>query len=377
MRGSNSPGAAALGHLDDTGATEAAYRAIGARCARAGVTLDLAPVADVNVDPRNPVIGLRSFSADPSVAARHVAAAVRGLQVNGVAACLKHFPGHGATRGDTHHEAAVLDRTRAELQAVEFAPFSAGIAAGTRAVMTSHLLVPALDADHLATVSTAINTDVLRGELGFTGTVVTDALEMRALADSHGLVGGFVAALAAGADAVESGALDHPGLVESIPAAVEDAVRDGRLGLDRLEDAARRTAELAAAPEPVVDAGAPDVSARCLEVLGTLPGLRDPLVVECRAASGMATGVLPWGLGLPGADVLRVDGPADLPDRDIVLVVRDPQRHAWQLDLVPRARVVVDCGWPADIRGVPVIRTRGIAPGLMRAAVDLLTREHR
>ncbi len=213
VRGSASPGAAALGHLDDGSATEDAYAAIAERLVEAGVTVDLAPVADVNVDPRNPVIGVRSFGSEPELVARHVAAAVRGLQRVGVAACVKHFPGHGATAADSHHEVATLDRTAAELERVELPPFMAGIAAGTRAVMTGHLLVPALDEVNLATVSRAITTDRLRDRLGFTGTVMTDAIEMQALAGTIGMERGFVAALAAGADAVETGARDYPELL--------------------------------------------------------------------------------------------------------------------------------------------------------------------
>jgi beta-N-acetylhexosaminidase len=380
VRGSSSPGAAALGRLDDTSATEHVYRHIGARCAAAGITLNLAPVADVNVDPLNPVIGLRAFSADAAVAARHVAAAVRGIQASGVAACLKHFPGHGATSSDSHHEVATIDRDRAELEAVEFVAFRGGIDAGARAVMTAHLNVPALDPDNLATVSRAITTDVLRRELGFTGTVVTDALEMRALADTLGMVEGFVGSLLAGADAIETGAQDYPELVEAIPAVAVRAVAEGRLGRARLEDAAQRTAQLAVTPRraavPAVD---DEVAARCLEVRGTLPRLDRPLVVECRAPGGMASGVLPWSLGepladlLPGTEVVRTDQTIYLGrGRDVVLVVRDPQRNSWQLPMLGRASVVVDCGWPADIDSVPAVRTRGIAPGLMRAAAHTL-----
>jgi beta-N-acetylhexosaminidase len=380
VRGSSSPGAAALGRLDDVAATESTYRYIGMRCAQAGITTNLAPVADVNIDPRNPVIGLRAFAADGAVAARHVAAAVRGIQANGVAACLKHFPGHGATRSDSHHEVAVLGRTRAQLDAVELEPFRSGIAAGARAVMTAHLRVPALDPAELVTVSARVTTELLRGELGFTGTVVTDALEMRALADTVGVVEGFVQALIAGADAIETGAQDYPDLVAAIPAAVTRAVADGRLPLNRLDDAARRTAQLARAPRPV-EASPPGeaLAACCLEVIGALPELRAPLVVECRTPGGMASGDLPWSLGdplaklLPGTEVVRTSETIDLDtDRDVVLVVRDPQRATWQLPMIGQAAVVVDCGWPASITDVPVIRTRGVAPPLLQAAAHTL-----
>jgi beta-N-acetylhexosaminidase len=393
-RGSASPGAAALGFLDDPVVTEQVYGAIGARLAHCGVTLDLAPVADVNLDPLNPVIGVRSFGADPEVASRQVAAAVRGLQHSGTAACVKHFPGHGATRADSHHQVATLDRSRAQLESVEYAPFRAAIAAGARSIMTGHLLAPALDAGNLATVSAAITTGVLRDELGFTGTVVTDALEMRALSGTIGMLEGFVRALAAGADAIETGALEHPQLVAEIPAAVARAIDGGQLTLERLRDAAARTARLAgpgdpsAGFDPDIAAGA---AARCIEVLGTLPPLTAPLVLECRPPGGMASGELPWTLAEPlaalvrGTQVLTVRGPDDLAaiaprsaGRSLVAVVRDPARYPWQQQVVAAAQahpaaVLVDVGWPGpSAPQLPAIRTRGVAPGLLAAAAAVL-----
>ena len=397
-RGSAFPGAAALGHLDDVSTTEEVYAAIGARLAEAGVSVDLAPVADVNVDPLNPVIGLRSFGSDADQAARHVTAAVRGLQRNGIAACTKHFPGHGATRSDSHHEVATLHRSRHQLEQVEFATFRAAIAAGARAIMTGHLVAPALD-DRLATISATITTHVLRGELGFRGAVVTDALEMKALAGTVGLVEGFVLALIAGADAIESGALDYPELVDAIPRAVEQAVSTGRLSEDRLHDAAHRARQLArpGAASTYDQALVASAARRSLELLGAPPRLHRPLVVECHPPGGMASGELPWSLGdvlaerTPGTETVRVDGEtssaadtslaavaARSADRTLVVVVRDPMRHPWQEPWIKLARtrpgaVVVDVGWPDDsIAPVPCIRTRGIAPGLLAAAAAAL-----
>lgn len=389
-RGSVVPGAAALGWLDDPAATEKAYALLGARLATAGVTVDLAPVADVNTDPRNPVIGVRSFGCDPAHASRHVAAAVRGLQAQGVAACTKHFPGHGATISDSHHEVARVDEP-------EFAPFAVAVDAGTRAVMTGHLLVPSLDPGNLATTSEVVTRDLLRDRLGFTGTVVTDALEMRALAGTLGMVPGFVRALVAGADAVETGAGEYPHLTDALPAAVEAAVREGILDPKRLEDAAERTARLATPPGrhprggPGATIGMTSVveglAACCIEVLGELPRLREPLVVEARPPAGMAAGVVPWSLAeplarlVPGTTGEHVTGPVGpFPsDRSLVVVVRDPQRHAWQWSLVDAARghpaaVVVDVGWPMDGSEVvvPLVRTRGTAPVLLGAAAERL-----
>lgn len=399
-RGSASPGAAALGHLDDVVATEQTYAAVGGRLASAGATLNLAPVADVNVDTRNPVIGVRSFSAHPDVVARHVRAAVRGLQWSGIAACAKHFPGHGATITDSHLAVPTLHRTRAELDAVELPPFAAAIDAGVRAVMTGHLLVPAVDPDNIATASSAITTKLLRGRLGFTGAVVSDALEMRALAGTLGMERGFVAAVAAGADAIEPGAHDYPRLVSTIPEAAQRALRAGALSVDRLRDAAERTAQLAVVRPELARAATTGpgttIAARCLEVIGQLPALDRPLVAEARPPEGMATGELPWSLAeplaqrMPGVTAIRVSGPTAAStilerarERGLVVVVREVIRYHWQAPLLVAAArhpsaVVVDVGWPSDLPpAVPAVRTRGIAPGLLTAAADLLTARRR
>lgn len=393
LHGSRSPGAAALGALDDPAATEEVYAAIGVRLAEAGITTNLAPVGDVNVEPLNPVIGVRSFGSDAPTAARHVAAAVQGIQRSGTAACVKHFPGHGATRSDSHHEVATLERTREELEKLEFEPFRSAIAAGTRAVMTGHLLAPALDPDRLATVSPTV-TAALREELGFRATVVTDALEMRAVSGTIGMVEGCVQALIAGADAIETGALDYPELIEQLPRAISDALAEGRLDIERLRDASRRTADLAGLGDPqaafdaAIVAGA---SARCVEVTGTLPTLRAPLVIECRPPGGMASGELPWSLGerlsplVAGSQTLAVTGAEDAAliarraaGRSLVVVVRDPDRHRWQAGAILAASVhpeavIVDVGWPASLGGVtPAVRTRGVAPGLLDAAARVL-----
>lgn len=399
-RGSTAPGAAALGWLADEAATEEVYASLAGRLAEAGVTLNLAPVADVNVDPRNPVIGVRSFGADPASAARQVAAAVRGIQRAGVAACAKHFPGHGATSADSHHEVATVHRSRAELEAVELAPFRAAVAAGSRAVMTGHLLVPALDG-RLGTISHRVTTGLLRESLGFTGTIVTDALEMAAISGTVGMVEGFVAALVAGADAIETGALDYPELLRQIPDAVLAAVHGGRLPFQRLADAARRTALLASAGDPAVGYDrrlVGQVAARCVEQVGTLPELHRPLVLECRPANGMATGQLPWSLAdrivqrAPDSRVLIIDRDVELAaiasqaaGRSLVAVVRDPVRHRWQQPVLAAVAahqagrgdaVLVDVGWPAElpaeVRPVPLLRTRGVAPGLLAAAAERL-----
>ena len=170
--GSSFPGNLALGVVDDTSLTAEVAAAIAGRLARCGVNMNLAPVADVNTNPDNPVIGVRSFGADPELVARHVAAFVEGTQRQGVAACAKHFPGHGDTAVDSHVGLPVV---AGDLEAA-LLPFRAAIAAGVKALMTAHLVVPALD-DVPATLSRRILSRLLRDELGFDGLVITDALE--------------------------------------------------------------------------------------------------------------------------------------------------------------------------------------------------------
>lgn len=392
-RGSAVPTAAALGHLDDPGTTRAAAAWMGARLAAAGVTLDLAPVADVN-SPGNPVIGVRSFGSDPDVVARHVVAAVGGLQDAGVAACVKHFPGHGDTLTDSHVGVATVARDTASLHAMDLVPFRAAIETGVAAVMTGHLLVPALDPVSLVTLSAAVTRDLLRGELGFTGTVVTDALEMRALVDTAGTVGGAVGALLAGADTLETGSVEDPGAVDGIVAGVLDAVARGRLDVGDLERSAARMAALgrpapdpAAAPTPPPAAVA--AAARALEVLGSPPRLVAPLVLECHSPGSAAAGPTAWSFGpllaaeLPGTTtvVLADDEPVDVRalavGRQVVLVVRDVARHPWQQRLLAGIGhrddvVVVDVGWPSEPSGAATVRTRGTAPAQLAAAADVV-----
>jgi len=164
--GSPYPGNAALGAIDDVTLTEQIARSIGAELAALGVNLDLAPCVDVNSNPANPVIGVRSFGADPWLVARHSATFVRGLQSSGVAACAKHFPGHGDTSVDSHLDLPRVDADRETLLQRELVPFRVAIEAGVASIMTSHVLLTALDAERPATVSREILIGLLREELG-------------------------------------------------------------------------------------------------------------------------------------------------------------------------------------------------------------------
>ena len=255
--GSSYPGNLALGAVDDAELTEGVAAAIAAELTGIGVTMNLAPVADVNSNPRNPVIGVRSFGSEPDLVARHVAAFVTGTQRVGVAACAKHFPGHGDTALDSHLE---LPTVAGDLQEA-LLPFRAAIDAGVEAVMTGHLLVPELD-DAPATLSPRIVSGLLREELGFEGLVLSDALEMRAVSGTVGLVEGALTALEAGVDALCLGRVQGEEVVESVHAAVVEAVLSGRIGADRVAEAAERIGRAAQRLAGSGDAG-PGARARC------------------------------------------------------------------------------------------------------------------
>ena len=242
--GSPYPGNAALGAVDDTGLTRLVYQAIGADLAALGINFDLAPCADVLGSADSPAVGTRSFGADTGLVSRHTAAAVAGLQGAGVAACTKHFPGHGRTGTDTHEAIATIEGGLDDLRLRDLPPFEAAIRAGTLAIMPSHLRVPELTGDLPATVSGAALTGLLRGELGFTGVIVSDALEMRATRDMFGIPRAAVLAVAAGTDLLCLGRDGTEDDYLAVRQALVAAVRDGTLDGARLEEAADRVARL-------------------------------------------------------------------------------------------------------------------------------------
>ncbi|WP_037674121.1 glycoside hydrolase family 3 protein [Streptomyces griseus] len=407
--GSSFPGNHALGAVDDVTLTLEVAAELGRRLAACGVNLNWAPSADVNSNPSNPVIGVRSFGADPALVARHTAAYVTGLQSAGVAACTKHFPGHGDTSVDSHHALPRIDADPAVLAERELAPFRAAIAAGTRAVMSAHILVPALDPDRPATLSRRILTDLLRGELGYRGLIVTDGMEMQAIAGTYGIERGSVLAVAAGADAIcVGGGLADDETVRRLRDALVSAVRTGELPEERLADAAERVRALArwtAAASPGDGVGGrPDVglvaARRALRPTGAerfTPLTEPPYVAALTPVANFAVGdETPWGVAaelsrrLPGtrtgsfagedaataaSAVLRAAG-----EHRIVAVVRDEHRHPWMtqaLDTLLTARpdtVVVEMGLPqAPSRGALHIATHGAAHVCGRAAAEFLT----
>jgi beta-N-acetylhexosaminidase len=240
-------GAMALGATGDAGLAQRVGRAIGTELRAMGVTLCYAPDCDLATNPRNPVVGIRSFGDDPEAVGAMASAVVRGLQSAGVAATVKHLPGHGEPGGDTHLELPVIERSQAELQARELVPFGAAIAAGARVAMAGHLAVPALTGrrDLPATLSRAIVRDLLRGELGFAGLAVSDALDMGAVtAAGGGTVNLAAAALQAGTDLLLCG--PDPAAQVRVEAGLALAFANGELDVDEAAVSAGRLANLQA-----------------------------------------------------------------------------------------------------------------------------------
>ena len=246
-----------------------------------GFHQDYAPVLDVDTNPANPVIGDRSFARDPEAVGRFGAALIGAMQATGVAACGKHFPGHGDTSQDSHLELPRLDHDLARLQAVELVPFRRAVEVGVAALMTAHVLFPALDADHPATLSDRIIRPILRDQLGYDGVVVSDDLEMKAITHHYGIGDAAVRAVRAGCDQLlvcHTLALQ----VEAHEALIH-AVERGLLPAERLAEAARRVAVMKGryavprwrpAPREVVAHFPADLAARVTAALGTaLPGV--------------------------------------------------------------------------------------------------------
>ncbi|MFD4507215.1 glycoside hydrolase family 3 N-terminal domain-containing protein [Streptomyces sp. NPDC058457] len=270
------PGSRALGAVDDPALTAACADALAGHLATLGITVSYAPVADRQHRPENPIVRTRAFGADPDLVSRHLCAWIAATEARSVASCAKHFPGHGGTVTDSHHETAVDPRPYGDL---DLAPFRAAIDAGVPMLMSAHVVFPALDPDRPATLSPRILGDLLRGELGFDGVLVSDALEMKAIAGRYGEAAAARIALAAGADQVIV-AVPHLETTLACRDAVLDGLCSGELARERVEAAAARVRRLARryatppAPAAVApwDEGAGSAAARrAVRSRGALP----------------------------------------------------------------------------------------------------------
>jgi beta-N-acetylhexosaminidase len=239
------PAMLSVGAAGDPSRTRQVGRALGDELCALGIGWDFAPVLDVHTNPANPVIGNRAFGVTPEAVTEHALAFWRGLRAAGVVGCGKHFPGHGDTHADSHVELPVVDHDLPRLRAVELAPFAAAARAGVDAIMTAHVLFRALDPDRPATLSRRILFDLLRGELGFEGVIVSDDLGMKAVADRYPIEELAVGSIEAGADHLlvrEPAARQiaaHEALVRAAESRSEFRVR--------VEESAARVAKLKAA----------------------------------------------------------------------------------------------------------------------------------
>ena len=227
-----------LGRSGDEQLAERFARAMAAELRAVGVSLDFAPVLDIHSNP-NSVIGDRSLADRADEVARLGTAIIRALQAEGIAACGKHFPGHGDTTSDSHHELPVVDHPPDRIERVEVVPFKAAIAADVASIMTAHVLIPAIDDQRPATLSPRIIDGMLKQTLGYRGFVVTDDLDMKSISATYGTAEATVAAIAAGCDAVLLCGPNPEAQTAALEAVIH-AVEDGTLPLKRVEDALAR-----------------------------------------------------------------------------------------------------------------------------------------
>ncbi|MDX9956684.1 MAG: beta-N-acetylhexosaminidase [Anaerolineae bacterium] len=403
--------------LTATGNVENARRvaqAMAAEMRAVGINTDFAPVLDVNNNPANPVIGIRSFSSEPELVAQYGVAFLEGLQTGGVLAFGKHFPGHGDTSVDSHVSLPLVPHERARLEAVEFVPFNAAIRANVAGIMSAHVTFPAIDATPglAATLSSKVLTGLLREELGYGGLLVTDSLEMGALAQS-----GYPVPIAA-ATALQAGAdlllfnRDHT-LHRAAFREIQTWVQDGRIPKSRLNEAVRRVLQAKAAfglfsPEMVdvnlaeVACGTPETKAQSHAIADqsitlvhtgsptALPLAPDSklLVVETPAANGLGRALdvpfivvdeQPTRAQRQSALSMARDG------RTVIVAVADASRFPEQVKLVEAfvktssPVIVVAIRTPYDLATMPeqatLLATYGLNPPTLEALLRVLRGE--
>ena len=419
IAGTPFPGNMALGASRSAELTRAAALATGHELLALGINFNLAPVLDVNNNPQNPVIGVRSYGEDPHLVAELGAAAIRGYQDAGVLACGKHFPGHGDTAVDSHLALPTVPHGADRLDAVELVPFRAAVAAGADAIMTAHVVFPAYEPDpgRPATLSQSVLTGLLREGLGFDGLIITDCMEMKAIANGFGTVAAAVEAIKAGADLV---LVSHtPDVQAAAVSALRRAIAAGEIPAARVEQALARVQQarqrVAQVTQPPLDVlASPEHLALAARIareavtvvrdeLHLLPFDPDGLgVVICRPATmtqaeeanapapALAEAVCRL---VPGAEVLVVDrdpSPAQVATarglavrcRSMVVGTFSADRYAAQAGLVtavltanPRTAIVAQRS-PYDQRVLPGAATYLVTyedrPLVMEAAVRIL-----
>ena len=263
------PPMAVLGRSDDPALARKFAAALAAELAAVGISLDYAPVLDIHTNPKNPVIGDRALGEKPETVSKLGRVIIEELQRAGVAACGKHFPGHGDTATDSHLELPIVEHAPDRLRAIEFAPFKAAIEARVSFIMTAHVLVVSIDEERPATLSPKIVQRILREELGFTGVIVSDDLEMKAITNAYSPGEAAVEAIAAGCDTLLMCGGGEASNIEAQGIALEaliHAVEDERLPLKRVEAALERNRQ---AKERFLREGRPPTAAQLRTIIGS------------------------------------------------------------------------------------------------------------
>jgi len=403
--GSPFPGNAVLGRLADAQLSYRVGEQVGWELRQVGIPLTLAPDVDVNSNPDNPVIGVRSFGTDPQLVGVLGAAWTRGVQSTGVAANAKHFPGHGDTSQDSHVDLPSIDADRATLRVRELPPFQAAIDAGVETIMSSHIMVPSLDASVPATFSAPILQGLLRGEMGFDGVIVSDALDMKGASGEVGIARAAALALAGGCDLLCIGTKNTDEQMGEIVDAIDAAVADRSLAKDRLADAVRRVDALGVRlaerrrdlgppahlrlgqvagldAADVIDAFAISEAAQAMLAANPLP----LVFLQLQPEANIAVGPTPWGPFASGrVTPVAFGGPATasalvnaVPHGTLPVVVgKDNHRHAWARDAIDALRergdvIVVDMGWPDPALTYADIATFGASRLVGDALLDLI-----
>jgi len=387
------PAAMALGAIGDEGLAEQVGAAIARGLRHLGVNWNFAPVLDVNNNPANPVIAERSFGSDPHAVTRLARAWMRGAQREGVACCVKHFPGHGDTHVDSHHALPQVDKSLAQLQALELIPFAA-LAPVAPAVMTAHIVYPQLDPERPATLSPVLLSTVLRGQLGYDGVVITDALMMKAVHERYGPARAAVMALAAGADMpLAQGSRDEQ---RAVLAAIAQAQQDGQLSAGQLARSVARLdalaarhpglpGELTAAQRAADEALMAHAHAAALTAVGApQPPARDARLrvvtqgrvpsdgvseagVDCAAVRELFAGF--QDVRFVEVDSLAALAPAELAagDRQVVLVSNTRARYAHGGRLSADLHLALWNPFQALDVAAPAVLTWGFAPPALQA----------
>lgn len=404
------PSAMALGAAGDPQLSERLGFATGRGLRRIGVNVDFAPVADLQSNPENPIIGDRAFGADPHEVARHVVAFSQGLQRSGVAATLKHFPGHGDVAVDSHLALPRLEVSAERLHALELIPFREGVRGGAAAVMSAHLMVTALDPDRPATLSLIVLQDLLRHDLGFDGVVFSDALDMRAIADRWGPTEAALLAAQAGVDVPVACNLSTEAYHAMLDG-LEQAQAEGRIDPAQSAAAQRRVdallqrypsapVDLSAAEQAADEGAEAEAARRAVARLGALPTLTpgaSVLVFGHAAESGsgasdpaapvahLVAALAEAGLAVEWTSSLE-ELPARLPRASLLLVASSERRPlgeealgryraAFAAALRLRVAAVHVALWnPIHARALPgpALLTFGFRAASARAAVAVL-----